>query len=112
MLQHAWDALTQFQAETNRPFHTVLRLQTERPELRSDKLAEHLSVQLGKQVSADWVRQTLHRARQKFVELLLQAVRDTMTNPILDDLEEELGELELLKYCGPALAKLRRDGAS
>jgi RNA polymerase sigma-70 factor (ECF subfamily) len=107
LLQRAWEALAELQAETRKPFHTVLRYRIDRPELKSDKLAEHLSAQLGRRVSAVWVRQTLHRARQKFIDLLLQAVQDTMSHPTIDDLKEELGELGLLKYCGPALERLR-----
>jgi RNA polymerase sigma-70 factor (ECF subfamily) len=107
LLQQAWDALAELQAQTRKPFHTVLRFRTERPELKSDKLAEHLSAQLGRRVSAVWVRQTLHRAREKFIDRLVQAVLETMSHPTIDDLKEELGELGLLKYCGPALEKLR-----
>jgi RNA polymerase sigma-70 factor (ECF subfamily) len=107
LMQHAWDALADEQARTGKPFHTVLRFRTDHPELKSDQLAEQLPTLLGSKVTAAWVRQTLHRARQKFIDLLLHAVLDTMSQPTMDDLEAELGELGLMKYCGPALQRLR-----
>ena len=107
LMQHAWDSLAELQEGTGKPFFTVMRLRTDRPELRSAHLAEELSAQLGMKVTAVWVRQTLHRAREKFVDLLLHAVLETMSKPTVEDLEEELGELGLLKYCAPALKRLR-----
>jgi RNA polymerase sigma factor (sigma-70 family) len=107
LLQHAWDELAGVQARTKKLFHTVLRFRTDHPKLKSEQLAKQLSAQLGFEVTATWVRQTLHRARQQFIHLLLHAVLETMSQPTMDDLEAELSELGLMKYCGPALQRLR-----
>lgn len=107
LLQHAWDGLDELQSQTGKPYYTVLRFRTDHPELRSAQLAQELSSHLGMQVTAVWVRQALHRAREKFVDLLVRAVTETMSSPTVEDLERELGELGLLKYCAPALERLR-----
>jgi RNA polymerase sigma-70 factor (ECF subfamily) len=107
LMQLAWRALEEEQARTGKPFHTVLRFRAQHPKLHSPELAEQLSAQFGKKVTAAWVRQTLHRAREKFMDVLVQAVLATMADPTLNDLENELGELGLLTYCKSAVAKLQ-----
>jgi RNA polymerase sigma-70 factor (ECF subfamily) len=107
LLQHAWDGLAELEGGSGKPFHTVLRFRTDHPELRSNELAEQLSARLGMRVTPVWVRQALHRAREKFIDLLVRAVLETMSKPTIDELEGELGELGLLKYCAPALKRLR-----
>ena len=62
---------------------------------------------LGKTVTAVGVRQTLHRAREKFAELLLEAVADSLDAPTRERLGEELEELGLLGYCKPVLERWR-----
>jgi RNA polymerase sigma-70 factor (ECF subfamily) len=56
------------------------------------------------------VRQTLHRAREKFADLLLDEIRQTLREPSADDIEIELAAIGLHTYCQPALEKLRGDG--
>ncbi len=109
LLGRAWQALAEAEAESGQPFHTVLRLRTDRPELRSEGMAEELSARLGRPVTAAGVRQTLHRARERFAELLLEEVAQTLGNSADSDLEQELIELNLLTYCQDALG--RRFGA-
>jgi len=108
LLDRAWKGLEQIERETGTPFHTVLRYRAEHLEARSAQMAEHLSGLLGKSVSADWVRQVLHRARDKFADLLLHAVEQTLREPTAERLEEELLDLGLLTYCQPALRRLAR----
>jgi RNA polymerase sigma-70 factor (ECF subfamily) len=73
--------------------------------MRSPQLAEQLSVQLGKTLTAAGVRQLLHRARQRFAALLLDEVAHSVANPTIEQLAEELAELGLLDYCRPALER-------
>jgi hypothetical protein len=68
-------------------------------------MAEQLSVRLSKTVSADWVRQTLRRARDQFADLLLEELSHSIENPTRDRLAEELADLRLLSYCQPALER-------
>jgi RNA polymerase sigma-70 factor (ECF subfamily) len=107
LMKHAWDALAQAQEKTGKPFYTVLHFRSTHPHMHSQQMAEQLSLRLGTQVTAVWVRQTLHRARDRFIDLLVHLVLETMSQPTYDDLVEELGELGLLKYCEPVLKTLR-----
>jgi RNA polymerase sigma-70 factor (ECF subfamily) len=107
LLNRAWNALAESQRETGQAFYAVLRFRAEHPDLHSAQMAEQLSVQLGKPVTANWVRQTLHRARDKFADLLIQEVMQTLDAPTLEQLHEELSDLKLLVYCEPALKRFQ-----
>jgi RNA polymerase sigma-70 factor (ECF subfamily) len=105
LLGRAWQALAEVEAQTGQPFHTLLRLRVDQPNLRSTELAEHLSTKLGKPISAAGVRQTLHRARDHFADLLLDEVVQSLGRSAEEDLEQELIELNLLSYCQTALSR-------
>lgn len=105
LMAQAWDSLEKHQHRTGQPFHTVLRLRAQHPQLRSEEMARQLSARLGKEVNAGWVRQNLHRARDQFARYLLDAVRSSLKHPSRDELIEELAELGLLEYCRPALER-------
>jgi RNA polymerase sigma-70 factor (ECF subfamily) len=105
LLARAWQALAEYEAETGQPFHTVLRLRAHQPDLRSPQMAELVSSRLGKAVSAENFRQTLHRARDRFADLLLDEVAQTLGESVDDDLEQELIDLNLLTYCQDALQR-------
>jgi RNA polymerase sigma-70 factor (ECF subfamily) len=106
-LNGAWQALEQIQRQTGQAFHAVLRLRADQPDLSSGAMSEELTRRLGKPVSSAWVRQNLHRAREKFVELLLDEVRQTLEQPSVEELERELIDLELFEYCRAALDRTR-----
>ncbi len=105
LLAHAWAGLARVEAATGQPFHAVLRFRADHPEMRSPQLAEELTAQLGRPFSAPGVRQTLHRARQKFAALLLDEVFHSLPDPTPERLEEELVALGLIEYCKPALER-------
>jgi RNA polymerase sigma factor (sigma-70 family) len=105
LLARVWAALAEIDATTGQPFYGVLRFRADHPEMRSPQLAEQLTAQLGRSFTAAGVRQTLHRAREKFASLLLDEVADSLENPRTEQLEEELVELGLLDYCRPALER-------
>ncbi|MBI3464762.1 MAG: sigma-70 family RNA polymerase sigma factor [Planctomycetes bacterium] len=107
LLSRAWQTLAELQAETRRPFHQVLQFRAANLELRSADMAEQLGPVLGHSVNAAWVRQTLHRAREKFAEFLLEEVRQTLDEPTFEQLEDELVLLGLHSYCQPALETRR-----
>lgn len=108
LLARTWEALAAFEKETGKPFHAVLRFRIQHPELRSPEMAEQLSALLGHRVTAAWVRQTLHRGRDKFAELLLTEVADTLQDPTSQELVEELSDLGLLTYCETALKRYQQ----
>jgi RNA polymerase sigma-70 factor (ECF subfamily) len=103
LLGRTWDALARLQEENGQPFHAVLCFRIQHPDLRSAQMAEQLSEQLHQPVTADWVRQNLHRGREKFADLLLAEVADTLKEPTAAELAEELSDLGLLSYCHTAL---------
>ena len=56
------------------------------------------------------MRQTLKRARDRFADLLLDAVAHSLEDATASALEEELSDLGLLGYCQAALDRLRSGG--
>jgi RNA polymerase sigma-70 factor (ECF subfamily) len=105
LLARAWAALADSDATTGQAFYAVLRFRADHPELHSPQLAEQLTAGLGRPFTATGVRQTLHRAREKFAELLLNEVIHSLDSPRAVQVEQELVELGLLDYCRPALQR-------
>lgn len=99
LLARAWAAL----GETNRLAHDVLRFRANNPDLSAQELAERLTAQLGRALTAEAVRQTIHRARKQFALLLVGEVGQSLTEPTVEAVSDELSELGLLEYCRPAL---------
>lgn len=106
LLARTWERLNQSQPL----FHEVLRFRVQHPKMPSADMAEQLSSRLGKPLTAESVRQTLHRARDKFADLLIDEVAHTLESPTVERLQEELAELNLLDYCGPAMKRRSRGG--
>ncbi len=109
LMERAWSALRDHETRTMQPYWQILRLRMSRPDVRSPELAEELSRKLGRPMSAGNVRQTLHRARDKFAEFLIDEVRVSLKNPSREEVEEELGDLKLLEFCKPLLKRLNFD---
>lgn len=103
LLARAWAELEQVEQSTGQPYHAVLRLRVERPELSSAEIGAELAGRFGKPFTQVGVRQLVHRARAKFAELLLADVRESMTGAAMAEVVEELAELNLLKYCQDAV---------
>jgi RNA polymerase sigma-70 factor (ECF subfamily) len=101
LLNRAWDAL----ARQHPTFHTVLRFRAAHPKMASAEMAKRLGHDLGKPVTADWVRQTLRRARELFTELLIDEVAHSLEEPTAERVEDELRDLDLLPYCEPVLRR-------
>ena len=105
LLARSWVELARIENQTGQPFYTVLRFRAEHPDLSSGQIAEQLGAQMGKPLTATGVRQTLHRAREKFAGLLLDEVAQSLEHPTADRIEQELLELGLLEHCRPALQR-------
>jgi DNA-directed RNA polymerase specialized sigma24 family protein len=112
LMARAWVALLGLEVRTGQPYHTVLRLRVEHPELRSPELAERLSAELGRPITAGGLRQALQRSRDQYVGFLVEEVAGSLESPTADELEleQELGELGLLDQCRPALRRRGRPG--
>jgi RNA polymerase sigma-70 factor (ECF subfamily) len=98
LLTRTWNALEEFQGDRKNSAFTVLRHRAENPKASSTELAASLSAILGQKLTSVTVRQKIHRARQKFAELLKAEVRLSMNTADEDEILEELAELGLRKY--------------
>lgn len=109
LLGRAWARLESLEEESGKAFFTVLRYRVDHPQLNSSQLANDLTEKLGKPVSAANARVLIHRAREKFTNLLIDEIMPTLKEPTLDYLEEELIDLNLIAYCRDSLQQLRQD---
>jgi len=98
LLARCWIALAEMEKTTGQPFHSVLRFRADHPDLRSPELADALSRQLEKPITAANVRQLIHRAREKFAERLRTEVQASLDSDDPDDVDAELRDLGLLVY--------------
>src|SRR5262245_43618137 len=105
LLSRAWKALAQVEAETGQPYYELLRRRVDEPDLSSSDLAEDLSKRLGRTFTPAGIRQLVHRARERFAELLLDDIRQSLDDAPVERVLEELAELNLLKYCKDVLEK-------
>jgi hypothetical protein len=103
LINRTWQAL----ADAQPTFRAVLFLHVQQPELPSPRMAEQLASQLGRPFTPANVRVQLHRAREKFADLLLDEVAASLGVPTEEGLIEELQYLQFLKICGPALERRR-----
>jgi RNA polymerase sigma-70 factor (ECF subfamily) len=106
LLDRTWQALGQASAD----YHAVLLFRIENPDMPSVEIAERLSAQLGRLLTAVWVRKALERAHAKFADLLLDEVAISLERATREGLEQELRELDLLKYCRSALERRAGQG--
>jgi RNA polymerase sigma-70 factor (ECF subfamily) len=99
LLALTWAALAASDRATGQSFHTVLRLRSDHPAMRSPQMAEQLTTQLGKSVTPEWVRKMLQLARTRFAEFLVEEAGHLLQNPTDEQLEQELMDLGLLDFC-------------
>jgi RNA polymerase sigma factor (sigma-70 family) len=109
VLARTWEALAEVERLSGKPFHTVLRFKIQNAEMPGTEMAETLSKQLGKPITDQAMRQTLHRARSQFADLLLEEVNRTLGKSSLEELTQELVELRLLDYCKSALERRSKE---
>jgi hypothetical protein len=99
--------------QSGQPYHAVLCFQVNEPALKSRDIADALKAQWKpKRPFTDvGVRKILQRARDRFAELLLAEVQVSVETADLDIIEEELGELGLLRYCSSVIERRRSQPA-
>jgi RNA polymerase sigma-70 factor (ECF subfamily) len=105
LMDRAWLALAAIEKKSGQPYFTILRCRREHPLLDSASLAERVGSQLGRSYSVDGIRQALHRARDKYADLVLSEVAQSVDRDAPEDLEAELIELGMLEYCRSALER-------
>jgi hypothetical protein len=104
LLARTWEALQKNQEESGQPYYTVLRCKTAQPNLHAAELAKQVSGQLGRPITAEAMRQLLHRARRRFAELLVEEVERTLDTTEPGQVAEELIDLGLMCYCRSAVS--------
>jgi len=100
VLAQTWTAVEQVEGSDS-PLYVVLRYRAEFPDQSAAEIAAAMDAQFSEQrpLTDVWVRQTLHRARKSFADLLRKEVAATLIDPTPDTVNEELAALGLLKYC-------------
>jgi RNA polymerase sigma-70 factor (ECF subfamily) len=101
VIEQTWKALE----AANSTYHAVLRLRVENSEMPSPAMAERLTAQIGRPMTAENVRKAIQRAHNKFAELLIDQVADSLDDPTAAELEDELRLLDLLRFCRSALER-------
>jgi RNA polymerase sigma factor (sigma-70 family) len=107
VLTRVWSRLETYQAATpkNR-YATVLQLRRDFPKASIDDIAEKLGGITRTPVSPEAFRKNLQRARAKFIELLVQELRETIHPTNTEDIEAEIFDLGLghlyRRYTNPA----------
>jgi RNA polymerase sigma factor (sigma-70 family) len=105
LLNHAWQQLEEDQSERGGIYFSLLRARADNSEISHDDLIDEVEKQTGTRPKAGSLRVTLHRARQKFADYLVEAVAASLSDRSESYLEEELISLDLKKYCKDAIAR-------
>lgn len=105
LLANAWIQLEAEEKANGQLSFTVLSYRRDHPDDRSEAMAQALSKQSGKPMTAAGLRQSLHRARERFADILLEQVAHSLSEPTVESLQEELVDLKLVQYCEPALER-------
>jgi RNA polymerase sigma-70 factor (ECF subfamily) len=98
LLARAWQELR----DEGPGLYVALRWRVEHPDESAADGALAASTALGRPISVVAFRQTLHRARQKFADLLRAEVATSIGSAEAADVDDELAILGLLAYCRPA----------
>ena len=107
VLNRVWSRLETYQATTpkNR-YATVLQLRRDYPDDSIEDIAVRFSQDVGAIMSPEAFRKNLQRARAKYIELLIQELRETIHTTNNEDVEAEIFDLGLgylyRRYTNPA----------
>jgi RNA polymerase sigma-70 factor (ECF subfamily) len=102
LLGRAWDELGRTDGRGSPLLHAALRWRAEHPDAPTTAGAAALTQSLGRPVTDAAFRQALHRARDKFSDLLRAEVAFSLGTSDPDQIGAELADLGLLAYCRPA----------
>lgn len=106
LLAQTWRRLADHESQTKVRYNTVLRMRVADPGLGGREFARNVSEALGKPMEPGAVRVMVHRAREKFANLLTMTVSESLGSRRRDIVESELIELGLIDYCREALDAL------
>jgi len=96
VLSRVWSRLETYQATTpkNR-YATVLQLRRDFPDASIEEIAEKLGQATRSNITPEAFRKNLQRARAKFIDLLVQELRETIHPTNAEDVEAEIFDLGL-----------------
>jgi RNA polymerase sigma factor (sigma-70 family) len=94
LLARAWAAL----AEAQPNYFTVLHFRAAHPDMPAEQVLAELAPEVGKPLTAENLRQILHRARKVFADALLREVTQSLADPTLEAVQQELYDLEIASY--------------
>jgi RNA polymerase sigma factor (sigma-70 family) len=100
LLASTWERLAESDRQTGSHGGTILRFKSQHPELDSQAVAHRMTEQLARPFTAASIRQAIHRAREKFAELLREEIARSINSTHMDAIDQEAAELGLLAYCG------------
>jgi RNA polymerase sigma-70 factor (ECF subfamily) len=100
LIDRTWQALAQSQPS----YHALLMIHVQQPEILARELANRLSEEFRRPISAANARVMLHRARQRFAELLVQEVEVSLERPTRKALALELKNLRLWSIAKPVMS--------
>jgi RNA polymerase sigma-70 factor (ECF subfamily) len=114
LVERAWEALRQLQAQGGAPYYTVLRHRCDHPEAPAAEIASALDAALKPSApfSEEGIRKLLQRAREKFGEALLDDLAVSLGTIDFAAIEDELVALRLLPFCRAALERRRREAST
>jgi RNA polymerase sigma-70 factor (ECF subfamily) len=96
VLKRALTRLETYELKTSKNrYATVLALRRDNEGKSIEEIAQKLSEQTGTRVTPESFRKTLQRARNKYFELLIQELRETIHPATDDDIEDEIQALGL-----------------
>lgn len=101
LINQTWKVLEQAQPN----YHHVLLRHVAQPELSSVEVAAQLVAEGDKPMTPGNLRVTLHRARERFSQLLVEEVARSLGSPAREELVQELRDLQLLSLCESALER-------
>ena len=107
LLDRAWSGLESSEKAGGQPYHTLLRMRGEFPDVSSEELAIRLGEKLqtpGTFMDAG-VRKLLQRGRELLTDLLVQEVANSIPTRNRDLISEELIELGFYSFCRKAVER-------
>ena len=105
LLDRTWKSLYDVEQGGSAPYYSALQALVDEPQLSSAEIAARLATKLGREFTAGNARVVVHRARQMYADQLVAEVADSLETGLREELEQELGELQLLEYCQLALTR-------
>lgn len=113
LMSHAWQALQEAEKVKGQPYHTLLLHRARNPGDTSEKMALHFGPLLNRPLSAENVRQLLHRGQELLSDLLVREAARSLEEKLgepasADRVEEELIDLGLFdKHRKKALERFK-----